>query len=180
MVQVVIIDKTGNCNNNNIINIDDLYKKCGFKKVDDFEMIHTWRYNDTITVELWGRLVAKGGIKNEYTFPGDIKKCIYGNCAVVARDANYIDFSVEMWENMLNISSLVEELSDKMNIDKKIDTEKSELEIDGEIDGQSDGSDVTDITDTSDTSDNSEESSENMEDSELKPESYIYSSEEEA
>jgi hypothetical protein len=80
-----------------------------------------------------------------------------------------------MWENILNLSNVVEELSEKMNIDtnKKVNTEKSELEIDG----QSEGTDITDITDTSD---NSEESSENMEDSELKPESYIYSSEDEA
>ena len=175
MVQVVIIDKTGNINYNNS-NID-LYKKCGFKKVDGFEMIHSWIYTDTITVELWGRLVSKGAVKNQYRFPSNIKKSIYGNCAVVARDTEYIDFSLEMWENILNLSNVVEELSEKMNIDEKIDTEKSELEIDGEIDGQSDGSDLTDITDISG---NSEESSENMDDSELKPESYIYSSEEEA
>ena len=177
MVQVVIIDKTGNINYNNS-NID-LYKKCGFKKVDGFEMIHSWIYSDTITVELWGRHVSKGAVKNQYKFPSDIKKSIYGNCAVVARDVEYIDFSLEMWENILNLSNVVEELSEKMNIDEKIDTEKSELEIDGQSE-KTDKTDITDITDITDTSDNSEESSENMEDSELKPESYIYSSEEEA
>lgn len=178
MVQVLIIDKAGNINHNNITNINELYKKCGFKKIDGFELINSWIYTDDITIQLWGRLISKGLIKNGYKFPMPIEKSIYGNCALVAQNGDYIDLSIEIWDNICNKinNKTVDNLSDKLNsLDNEVeklknlslkDAEKTEPEV---LD-DSDGSVVSDISDDSSSED---------EDSELKPECYIYSSEEE-
>ena len=38
MVQVVVVNKTGECINANLTTMDKLYKKCGFKKSEGFEI----------------------------------------------------------------------------------------------------------------------------------------------
>ena len=90
MVQILIIDKLGTINYSTISDINELYKKCGFRKVEDFIMIHNWicDTDENITIELWGRVVGKGSIKNIYNFPNLIEKNIYGNCALVAKNNN--------------------------------------------------------------------------------------------
>ena len=42
MVQVVLVNKTGELTSANITALDMLYKKAGFKKVEGFEERHSW------------------------------------------------------------------------------------------------------------------------------------------
>ena len=184
MVQILVIEKCGNINNNKIQSIDDLYKKCGFRKSDDFEMINVWKYGDSINIELWGRVVGKENNKNLYNFISSIDRSIYGNCSLVAKDNNnYIDLTHEMWNEFTTnnkvekINTTINKLEDSVenlknlsiNTKNKIDKKDNTCEV----------SETSSVLDVSDIDETESSSSDNLLDNELKHETYIYSSEEE-
>jgi hypothetical protein len=87
--------------------IDDLYKKCGYRKEGDgFECRATWE--DIIvghskhTVQLWGKDDGKANTENKYEFPPPVDtKLFYGNCALVQLHPDdpdkLINLSKELW-----------------------------------------------------------------------------------
>ncbi len=180
MVQILIIDKLGTINYSTISNINELYKKCGFRKTEDFIMIHTWTCNTdkNITIELWGRIVGKGAVKNIYNFPNLVEKNIYGNCALIAKNSNYIDLTIEFWEDYCNMSSLnkITDLSDQIEDLSNEVEELKKLSLNTDKVVSDDSSDDISYSDETCSESSDEEDAYN---SELKPESYIYSSEEE-
>ena len=102
MAQILKIEKSGIIKTDKLLKIDDLYKKCGFRKIDGFEKITYWSQNinnTNINVELWGRLSGKGAIKNDYVFPSNLDKTIYGNCCIIAKSSStyaLIDLKTDM------------------------------------------------------------------------------------
>ena len=87
MTQFLKIEKNGDIKPDEISNIDNLYKKCGFRKNDGFDVITEWKTEDDdgkiITVELWGRITGKENLKNNYQFPNPLNKPVYGNCILI-------------------------------------------------------------------------------------------------
>ena len=72
MTQFLKIEKNGTIKSEKFVNINELYKKCGFRKPEGFEKILDWEdaENDkNSNIELWGRSIGKGNIKNNYIFP---------------------------------------------------------------------------------------------------------------
>ena len=69
-----------------------LYKKCGFRKADDFGPRHTWRVKvkDEIKhVQLWAKNKGRAGTENKYDLPPPIDKVLYyGTMCVAIVDEN--------------------------------------------------------------------------------------------
>lgn len=136
MVNVIIIDKTGELkvckmNNENEMN-DELYKKCKFKKSDNFEKRHTWnskkdKYSFK-SVSVFARDTGKATTENKYDFPPPIDNILYFGCvALVASDeSGIVDLSVEEWEKFYEeLFGGFENLADTAKEDEE---EEDELE----------------------------------------------------
>ena len=87
--------------------MDDLYKKCSFKKSEGFGKVAEWTYSkkgeNMITVELWARNDGQANQENKYDFPPPADdELFFGNCALLARDSNtsIVDLSVEKWNKV--------------------------------------------------------------------------------
>ena len=82
---------------------ENLYKKCNFKKADNFECRTTWDTKNKFDfkyVELWGKNTGKANTENKYDFPPPVDSDLYfGSCILVAKDENtdYIDITIEQW-----------------------------------------------------------------------------------
>jgi hypothetical protein len=109
MVQIVIVEKTGNCKSLNIksFNREELYKKCNYKKPDGFIELAIWKdikingikYN----VHLHGKNTGKANSENKYDFPPPIdNELLFGSCTLVNYDNNdeVLDLTVEEWEKI--------------------------------------------------------------------------------
>ena len=90
----------------------DLFKKCGFKKSEDFNSQHQWivKMNGSkYSINVYAKTEGRAGNENKYDFPPPIDtKLFFGNCAIVAKkqDASsngtfkYTNLSLELWEKI--------------------------------------------------------------------------------
>lgn len=189
MPQILIVEKEGCIKTKKTITntIDELYKICGFRKNENFIKINTFDKiinNETVTIELWGRKVGKNNIINNYKFMESLdNSVIYGNCCLIRiLDNVIIDLEESMWNKFNNISIL--ENMDKSNgINNGISNGISNVNIHSTNMDVIDKGNKSDESNESDESDESDENEKKMEQddegSELKEESYIYSSEDE-
>ena len=160
MSKFFVIEKDGKFKSGLIKEINDLYKKCNFRKSEGFSQITTWTKSDII-VELWGRIDGKNNVKNSYKFPKNVTKQIFGNCCVVSKSKGVlIDMDEELWKKICN------DFTDDTNTN------------DNDTNTNDNDTNVTNILDYS-SDDSSFSSEDSFMDSELKEESYIYSDEEE-
>lgn len=89
MHKIVIINKTGGVSTLSIkgLTIDTLYKKCKFRKPDDFVKRHTWNDGDS-WVSLYARNTGRAGSENKYDLQPPIDKDLYfGAMAVIRHSA---------------------------------------------------------------------------------------------
>lgn len=105
MVNIVIVEKTGTCVDKhvNYLKLDDLYKKCNYRKNIDFEKIHTFKVHDHY-VHLYGKQSGKANQENKFEFPPPIDtKLFFGNMALIKtneetiEDTNMTDYSATEW-----------------------------------------------------------------------------------
>lgn len=108
-LKVVIVEKNGTLRNLAIkeFNINELYKKCGFKKSGDFIKQVNWsvKYEgQTYNVSLYAKTEGRHNNENKYEFPPPIDtKLFFGSCALVASlNDEYINLNDEMWSKMYN------------------------------------------------------------------------------
>ena len=206
MVKVVIVNKNGDCSDIDFSGSydNDLFKKCGFRKADGFSNEHTWHTkmsDETYNVKLWGRTSGKHNVINKFEFPPPMDTTlIYGNCALVALDKSEdpIDLTVETWnkiytklfggfENLEDTAKEDEEEEDELaNVPAKYKTKEGFLKDGFVVDNDSNVSDQTadDFESEIDTNDIDEDEDEDEEEfndngSELAPQDYDYSSEDE-
>jgi len=161
MVKFLKIEKDGTIKDEQITNIDELYKKCNLRKADGFNKII--EFTDTsVKIELWGRTIGRMNIKNTYAFPETVANSIYGTCGLVSLvNSKLVDLGAAQWEKMCeklcaNIEDNIEDDTDSI-IKSPEDDKVSELA--SELDSVSASSEYID--------------------SELKEDDYLYSSEEE-
>jgi len=109
MPSIVIVEKNGDLKDQEYKSstIDELYKKCSFKKADGFGKVIEWTYSkkgeNMITVELWARDDGQANQENKYDFPPPVDSSLFfGNCALLARDSNMsiVDLTVEKWNKV--------------------------------------------------------------------------------
>lgn len=102
----IVIDKTGIIKESAVkkITVEELYKKCGFRKEEGFELRNTWNKvkvgNHLYNVQLWGKIDGKANTENKYDFPPPFDtQLLFGNCALVQVDNNdnFISLTKEQW-----------------------------------------------------------------------------------
>ena len=108
-LKVVIVEKNGTLRNLAVkeFNINELYKKCGFKKSGDFIKQVNWNVKyegQTYNVSLYAKTEGRHNNENKYEFPPPIDtKLFFGSCALVASlNDKYINLNDEMWSKMYN------------------------------------------------------------------------------
>jgi hypothetical protein len=113
-LNIIIVEKTGQLKLLSIKDFkeDDLFKKCGFKKAEDFQKQNQWNIKiDGITyaVFVYAKTDGRANSENKYDFPPPIDtKLFFGNCAILAKkpsgnkdgDFMYTNLSIELWEKM--------------------------------------------------------------------------------
>lgn len=105
---IVIVNKNGDLEDTNLKKYDeaDLYKKCGFKKNENFDKRHTWSTKLDGTqykVSLYAKDVGKANTENKYEFPPPVDKMLYyGKCALVLMnsDNEEINLNKDLWNNI--------------------------------------------------------------------------------
>lgn len=109
---IIIVDKSGTlkCSTVKEYNENDLYKKCGFKKAEGFEMQTQWNVKmngNKYVVSMYAKSDGKAGAENKYDFPPPVDtKLFFGSCALVAgrkmEDGNVmlVDLNETLWEQM--------------------------------------------------------------------------------
>ena len=111
---IIIVDKTGVLKTHNVkdFNTDDLFKKCGFKKSDDFIQQTEWGVKiptekDKIYIRVFAKTTGRANNENKYDFPPPIDNTLFfGNCAIVAhiRDTptsfRHIDLTIPLWDKI--------------------------------------------------------------------------------
>lgn len=123
-LKIVIIEKNGSLRNLAIkeFDVNGLYKKCGFKKGDDFINQTNWKVKyegETYKISLYAKTEGRHNNENKYEFPPPVdSKLYFGSCALVAslNDA-YVNLTDEIWSKMYSklyggfedLSSTVEE-----------------------------------------------------------------------
>jgi hypothetical protein len=132
-LKVVIVEKNGTLRNLAVkaFNINELYKKCGFKKSGDFIKQVNWsvKYEgQTYNVSLYAKTEGRHNNENKYEFPPPIDtKLFFGSCALVASlNDEYINLNDEMWSKMYN--KLYGGFEDLSKIAEEDELEEDELE----------------------------------------------------
>jgi hypothetical protein len=108
MTKIVLVEKSGELKMTNVKELtkDNLYKKCGFKVQNGFEMRHRWTVDMKQTkynVEVWSKKEGKAGSENKYDLPPPVDKELYfGTMAIVGYDIfhNFVDLDVELWNKI--------------------------------------------------------------------------------
>jgi hypothetical protein len=114
-MNIILIDKFGKSKqlqvNTKEFKKEDLYKKCGFKKDNDFSKQTEWK----ITVEkqkykvtVYAKTDGRANTENKYDFPPPIDNTLFfGTCAVICEikntesgDYKLSNLSIELWEKI--------------------------------------------------------------------------------
>lgn len=101
-MKYVLIEKSGECvgkTSKNGLGVDELYKKCGFKKADGFNEVGRWKLADGLEIAVYGRTDGKAGSENKFEYPQPIdKQLFFGNMAVVAMmNGSHVDLDINHW-----------------------------------------------------------------------------------
>jgi hypothetical protein len=109
---IIIIDKGGSLKTLAVkdYKVEELYKKCGFKKADGFELQVEWSVKlngQKYLLQMYGKLDGKANMENKYDFPPPVdNKLYFGSCAVVGflrDDSNrkeHINLSIDLWNKI--------------------------------------------------------------------------------
>lgn len=111
-LDVIIVEKGGSLKALAVkdFKLDELYKKCGFKKGEDFVKQVEWnaRYDGKkYFVEVYAKTDGRPNSENKYDFPPPIDTTLFfGNCAILAYlkksdgSAEYVSLSLPLWNKI--------------------------------------------------------------------------------
>jgi hypothetical protein len=113
-LSVIIVDKGGSLKILKVkdYKVDELYKKCGFKKEEGFSLQVEWNVKldgQKYVIQMYGKLNGKANMENKYDFPPPVDtKLFFGACALVAttldkeknKEPSLCNLSIELWEKM--------------------------------------------------------------------------------
>lgn len=190
-VTIIIVDK--GCSLKTLAvkdyKVEELYKKCGFKKAEGFSLQVEWPVKldgQRFLIQMYGKLDGKANMENKYDFPPPVDKNLYfGSCALVGMirdDTNnrtHINLSIELWHKIyeklfggfedlaLTCNEDEEEEDELENIPKHMKTKKGGYLKDGFVVDSSDAEEEVSGSDDDDSDEPTEESCEGEEDVEL-------------
>ena len=143
MKNIVIIEKNGDCKNVNIknVNLIDISKKCGFRKLDHFEKRVSWKINyksSSLIVAVYAKNNGRANSENKFDMPPPIDNELYfGTIAIIAyknklQDSNCIDFNVDDWCKVYEkLMGGFIDLSKESEIESEEDIPEEELSKEG-------------------------------------------------
>lgn len=116
-LNIVIVEKTGSLKSLAIkdFKLEEVFKKCGFKKADDFIKQVEWnvKYDSKkYFIEVYAKTDGRANSENKYDFPPPIDNTLfYGSCAIIAHlkkddgkkddiSKCYIDLSLQLWNKI--------------------------------------------------------------------------------
>jgi hypothetical protein len=111
-LSIIIIEKTGIVKTLCVkdYNQNELYKKCGFTKSDDFIKQTEWNKKiDSVqyNISVYGKLKGKANFENKYEFPPPIdNKLFFGSCAIICKKINenkeyeYCNITIPLWNKI--------------------------------------------------------------------------------
>ena len=173
-LNIIIVEKLGTLKSLLIkdFKVEDLYKKCGFKKGDDFLKQVEWnvKYDGKkYFIEVYAKVDGRPNSENKYDFPPPIdSKLFYGSCAIIAyikKDDGskcYIDLTIPLWNKIYEkLFGGFEDLSATADEDENEEDELAKVPKDKKTKHGylKDGF----VVDSSDTEESNEESTEESE-----------------
>jgi hypothetical protein len=111
-LNIIIVEKEGSLKSLAIKDFkeEELYRKCGFKKAEDFVKQVEWnaKYDGKkYFVEVFAKTTGRGNSENKYDFPPPIDSTLFfGSCAIVAYikqesgSKTYTDLSLPLWNKI--------------------------------------------------------------------------------
>jgi hypothetical protein len=115
-LNVIIVEKLGGLKVLSIKEFkeEELFKKCGFKKAEDFNKQHTWNVKipsgasgKRYLISVYAKIDGRANSENKYDFPPPIDtKLFFGNCVITAKIKNddgtqtYTNLSIELWSKI--------------------------------------------------------------------------------
>jgi len=195
MVNIILVEKTGELKTSKYVSEkDELYKKCKFKKDENFVLRHSWSTKKDKfpfkKVSLYARDTGKANTENKYDFPPPVDTILYfGCCALVAQSDNdeYVDLSIESWgkfyedlfggfENLADTALEDENEEDELeNVPAEMKTKSGYLK-DGFVVDDNDN-ETANNTSNKDSSEENDWEDDTSSEIELEFEEYIYSDE---
>jgi hypothetical protein len=203
---IIIIDKGASLKTLTVkdYKVEELYKKCGFKKSTDFNLQVEWPVKldgQKYLIQMYGKLDGKANMENKYDFPPPVdKKLYFGSCVLVgmlrddSNNRSHINISIDLWNKIyeklfggfesLTVTCIEdeEEEDELQNVPKNMKTKNGGYLKDGFV---VDSSDAEEDVAGSETEDEDEEISDEPTDeptdveeeigSELSEEAYDYS-----
>jgi len=130
-MSVIIIDKNASLKSLVIkdFKIEELYKKCGFKKSSDFIVQSEWKINvneQKYKVQLYAKTSGRHNNVNQYDFPPPIESTLFfGNCLLLASVKKNIEYkhsnlSLDIWNTIYNkLFGGFEDLNDTVEQDEQ-------------------------------------------------------------
>jgi hypothetical protein len=106
---IIIVDKAGVLKETILKEYKEteLFKKCGFKKGDDFTKQTTWSSvkinGNKYSVDLYGKTEGKANTENKYDFPPPVDNTLFfGSCAIVCKneESKLISLTIELWDKI--------------------------------------------------------------------------------
>jgi hypothetical protein len=205
-LSIIIVEKNATLKSLTIkqFNEEDLFKKCGFKKAEDFVKQVEWKLKtngNKYLVQVFGKTDGRANNENKYDFPPPIDTTLFfGNCAIIAKLMNegkweYTHLSLELWDKMyeklfggfedLAATALEDENEEDelLNVPKEKKTKSGYLKDGFVVDDSSDIEEVSACDSDEDSDEKSQEEDEPLviEDlgSELSEEAYDYDTDKE-
>jgi hypothetical protein len=112
-ISVIIVEKNGSLKSLTIKEYkeDELYKKCGFKKAEDFVKQTEWSNikidGKKYVVVFYGKTEGKANTENKYDFPPPVDSTLFfGNCVLVAHvkkdnsEYTLTNLTIELWNKI--------------------------------------------------------------------------------
>ena len=185
-LDIIIVERLGSLKLLSIKDFkqEELYKKCGFKKSENFNKQTEWniKYDGKkYCIEVFAKTEGRANSENKYDFPPPIDtKLFYGSCAIVGQikkndDSKvYINMSLEIWNKIYeklfggfeDLSSTAledeEEEDELANISKEKKTKQGYLK-DGFVVDSSDTEDEETFSDSEEYEENNSDNSDNSE-----------------
>jgi len=192
-LNIIIVEKTGSLKLLSIKDFkeEELFKKCGFKKADDFVEQVEWKVklpNESrkYHVKVYGKIEGRANFENKYDFPPPIDNTLFfGNCAIIAsvknddNTFNFINLSLSIWEKIYEklfggfedlVASAIEDEEEEdelANVPKEKKTKQGYLKdgfvVDSSDTDNEDGEDEESYEITNDDNENDEDKNEEVE-----------------
>jgi hypothetical protein len=138
-VKILIIEKNCEIKELNVkkFYLEELYKKCNFKKSDGFDEKCEWNVkidNQHLYVKLYAKSTGKCNYENKYEFPPPVDNELYfGSCALVcysyvSSEYKYLDLSICLWNKIYEkLFGGFEDLSSQMMEDEDEEDELDKI-----------------------------------------------------